>query len=69
MATGRVKWFNDEKGWGFIEQEGGPDIFVHYSQILGEGHRKLTPDELVEFELTVGPKGPQALNVHRAGVT
>ena len=46
MAVGKVKWFNDEKGWGFIKQEGGPDVFVHYSQIHGEGRRRLFEDEL-----------------------
>ena len=65
MAVGKVKWFNDEKGWGFIRQDEGPDIFVHYSQISGEGRKRLHEDELVEFELTQGPKGPQAINVVR----
>jgi len=65
MATGKVKWFNDEKGWGFIKQERGPDIFVHYSQIAGEGRRGLLEDELVEFEIKEGPKGLQAVNVVR----
>ena len=50
MAVGKVKWFNDEKGWGFIKQETGPDVFVHYSQINGEGRRRLFEDETVEFE-------------------
>lgn len=65
VVVGKVKWFNDEKGWGFIEQDGGPDVFVHYSQISGDGRRGLVEDELVEFELHDGPKGPQAVNVHR----
>jgi cold shock protein len=65
MAVGKVKWFNDEKGWGFITQEAGPDVFVHYSQISGEGRRRLVEDEHVEFEVKDGPKGPQALNVIR----
>jgi cold shock protein len=65
MAVGKVKWFNDEKGWGFIKQDEGPDVFVHYSQIAGEGRRRLFEDELVEFELKDGPKGPQAVNVVR----
>lgn len=67
MTTGRVKWFNDDKGWGFIAQENGPDVFVHYSQIHGEGRRGLSVDEQVEFELVNGPKGPQATNVQRPG--
>jgi CspA family cold shock protein len=70
MAVGKVKWFNDEKGWGFIKQEEGPDVFVHYSQIAGEGRRRLFEDELVQFEIKEGPKGLQAVNVMRpdAGV-
>jgi CspA family cold shock protein len=65
MAVGRVKWFNDEKGWGFIKQDAGPDVFVHYSQIQGEGRRRLFEDEVVEFEIKEGPKGLQAINVLR----
>jgi cold shock protein len=65
MAVGKVKWFNDEKGWGFIKQDEGPDVFVHYSQIGGEGRRRLFEDELVEFEIKEGPKGLQAVNVMR----
>jgi CspA family cold shock protein len=65
MSVGRVKWFNDEKGWGFIKQDSGPDVFVHYSQIQGDGRRRLLEDELVEFELKEGPKGLQAVNVVR----
>lgn len=65
MAVGKVKWFNDEKGWGFIKQDEGPDVFVHYSQISGEGRRGLSEDELVEFEIKEGPKGLQAVNVLR----
>src|SRR6516162_1925311 len=65
MAVGRVKWFNDEKGWGFIKQDAGPDVFVHYSQIAGEGRRRLFEDEIVEFEIKEGPKGLQAVNVTR----
>ncbi len=65
MAVGKVKWFNDEKGWGFIKQDEGPDVFVHYSQIAGEGRRRLFEDETVEFEIKEGPKGLQAVNVTR----
>jgi CspA family cold shock protein len=65
MAVGKVKWFNDEKGWGFIKQESGPDVFVHYSQINGDGRRRLFEDETVEFEIKEGPKGLQAVNVTR----
>src|SRR5580698_2436467 len=65
MAVGRVKWFNDEKGWGFIKQDAGPDVFVHYSQIQGDGRRRLYEDEVVEFEIKEGPKGLQAINVVR----
>ena len=66
MARGRVKWFNDQKGYGFIEQEGGGgDVFVHYSSIVGEGFKTLTEGEEVEFDLTQGPKGAKAENVVR----
>lgn len=65
MAVGKVKWFNDEKGWGFIKQDNGPDVFVHYSQISGDGRRRLFEDEMVEFEIKEGPKGLQAINVVR----
>ncbi|MBB4929699.1 MULTISPECIES: cold-shock protein [Nocardiopsidaceae] len=64
MAQGTVKWFNSEKGFGFIAVEGGgPDVFVHYSAIAGTGFRNLEEDQSVEFEITQGPKGPQASNV------
>jgi CspA family cold shock protein len=64
MATGTVKWFNAEKGFGFIAQEdGGPDVFVHFSAIAGSGYRNLEENQKVEFEATQGPKGPQASNV------
>ncbi len=61
--TGRVKWFNDSKGYGFIEQEGGKDIFVHYTAIQGEGFKSLAEGQKVEFEITEGAKGSQATNV------
>ena len=61
MATGTVKWFNAEKGFGFIAVEGGgPDVFVHYSAIQSDGYRSLEEDQAVEFEITQGQKGPQA---------
>ena len=63
MATGVVKWFSSEKGYGFISQEGGPDVFVHYSAIDGAGYRNLEENQKVEFDITEGPKGPQAANV------
>lgn len=64
MATGSVKWFNSEKGFGFISQDdGGPDVFVHFSAISGNGYRNLEENQKVEFETTQGPKGPQASNV------
>jgi CspA family cold shock protein len=64
MATGTVKWFNSEKGFGFIEQDGGgPDVFVHYSAITGGGYRELNEGQKVEFDVTQGQKGPQADNV------
>ena len=65
--TGVVKWFNDEKGYGFIQREGGPDVFVHHSAIKATGYRKLEEGERVEFEITEGPKGPQASEVVRLG--
>ncbi|TGO05873.1 transcription antiterminator/RNA stability regulator CspE [Serinibacter arcticus] len=65
MAQGTVKWFNAEKGFGFIAQdEGGADVFVHYSAISSDGYRSLEENQRVEFEITQGPKGPQAENVH-----
>ncbi|HEY7281257.1 MAG TPA: cold-shock protein [Actinomycetota bacterium] len=63
MATGIVKWFNSEKGYGFISQEGGPDVFVHFSAIAGSGYRNLEENQKVEFDVTQGQKGPQAANV------
>jgi CspA family cold shock protein len=63
LAQGHVKWFNDAKGYGFIARENGPDVFVHYSAIAGEGFRSLAEGQAVQFELTEGPKGLQATNV------
>lgn len=63
MAQGTVKWFNDSKGFGFIQRDDGPDVFVHFSAIAGSGFRSLTEGQAVEFEITQGPKGPQATNV------
>jgi len=63
--TGKVKWFNNAKGYGFIEREGGSDVFVHYSAIQGSGFRSLEEGQNVEFEIVDGPKGPQAGNVVR----
>ncbi|MBI3585407.1 MAG: cold-shock protein [Nitrospinae bacterium] len=63
MAKGTVKWFNNTKGFGFIQQEGGEDIFVHYSDIKDEGYKSLNEGQQVEFEVTSGPKGPKASNV------
>ena len=61
--TGKVKWFNNSKGYGFIEQEGSEDIFVHYRSIIGEGYRSLKDGQVVQFDLTKGDKGFQAENV------
>ncbi|MDP9093558.1 MAG: cold-shock protein [Actinomycetota bacterium] len=60
MAQGTVKWFNNEKGYGFIAVDGGQDVFVHYSAIQSDGYRSLDENQRVEFEVTQGPKGPQA---------
>jgi cold shock protein len=67
MSTGKVKWFNESKGYGFIEPDGGGrDVFVHYSAIQGEGYKTLSEGQPVEFEIILGEKGPQASNVLRA---
>jgi CspA family cold shock protein len=67
MATGTVKWFNDAKGFGFITREGGPDLFVHHSAIVADGFRSLSEGQQVEFDITDGPKGQQAVNVRVPG--
>ncbi|KKA43879.1 MULTISPECIES: cold-shock protein [Salinivibrio] len=64
-ANGSVKWFNEEKGFGFIQQENGPDVFVHFRAIVGEGFRTLAEGQQVEFDIEQGQKGPQAANVVR----
>jgi CspA family cold shock protein len=61
--TGKVKWFNNAKGYGFIERDGGSDVFVHFSAVQGNGFRTLEEGQAVEFEIVDGPKGPQAGNV------
>jgi len=63
MATGTVKWFNDQKGFGFITPESGDDLFVHHTAIKGEGYKSLRENQQVEFEVTEGPKGLQATDV------
>ena len=65
MPTGKVKWFNNSKGFGFIQQEDGTDIFVHFSAITGEGYKTLDEGQSVSFEVTQGPKGLQAANVQK----
>jgi len=65
MAKGTVKWFNDQKGYGFIQVENGTDVFVHHSAILGSGFKTLKEGDVVEFEMTQGPKGKQASNVKK----
>ena len=65
MTKGTVKWFNDSKGFGFIAPENGEDVFVHHSEIQGDAFKTLDEGEIVEFEITAGPKGQQAVNVIR----
>jgi cold shock protein len=67
VATGTVKWFSSEKGYGFISQESGEDVFVHFSGIEGGGYKNLEENQAVEFEVTQGPKGLQAVNVRIVG--
>ena len=66
MPKGKVKWFNDAKGYGFITEDGGSDVFVHHTSIQGEGFKTLAEGQEVEFEVTSGKKGPQASNVMKA---
>jgi CspA family cold shock protein len=65
MAKGKVKWFSNQKGYGFVTSEDGKDVFVHFSAIKGDGYKSLGEGEEVEFEITQGPKGEQATNVTR----
>jgi cold shock protein len=65
-VTGKVKWFNEKKGFGFLEQPNGPDVFVHFSAITGSGFKTLTEGQAVTFDVTEGAKGPQASNVSPA---
>jgi cold shock protein len=64
-VTGKIKWFNNSKGYGFIGRDDGPDVFVHYTAIVGDGYRSLQEGDTVEFEIAEGQKGPQAANVNK----
>ena len=64
--SGKVKWFDEKKGWGFIQKEDGSDVFVHYTALQDNGFKTLADGQTVEFEITQGPKGPQASNVIKA---
>jgi CspA family cold shock protein len=66
-GRGRVKWFNDSKGYGFIEQDNGQDVFVHYSAIMGDGYKSLREGQEVSFDVIQGARGPQAANVEKEG--
>ena len=66
MATGKVKWFNDAKGYGFVTSDDGVDAFVHHADIVGEGFKSLQEGEAVTFDMTKGPKGPKAVNVRKS---
>jgi len=65
LAEGTVKWFNDQKGYGFISQDNGPDVFVHHQSIKGEGFKTLSENDRVRFDTVEGPKGPKAENVEK----
>jgi len=67
LTTGTVKWFSNEKGYGFLERSDGEDVFVHFSAVVGDGYRTLTEGQQVEFDIVDGPKGKQAANVRPTG--